>query len=147
MYQVIIYKGVNWKKDEKTHERYKKIFSTNEISLDESTEIYEETRNLLATAKDIYVQQIENRAETVIINEFKTNPDGKDISYNQSTVKEEIEQYKDQDIVVTIFDYRVGKFIVDKLPIEEMCHLWSVLDLYAKMVYVEDNELNISVNS
>ncbi len=147
MYQVIIYKGVNWKKDEKTHERYKKIFSTNEISLDESTEIYEETRNLLATAKDIYVQQIENRAETIIINEFKTSPDGKDISYNQSTVKEEIEQYKDQDIVVTIFDYRVGKFIVDKLPIKEMYHLWLVLDLYAEMVYVEDNELNISVNS
>lgn len=147
MYQVIIYKGFSWKKDEKTHERYKKVFSTGEISLDESTKIYEETRNLLATAKDIYVQQIENRAETIIIDEFRTSPDGKDVSYDQSTVKEEIEQYKDQDIVVTIFDYRVGKFIVDKLPIEEMCHLWSVLDLYAKMVYVEDNELNISVNS
>ena len=90
---------------------------------------------------------MENRAETVIINEFKTNPDGKDTTYDQSTVKEEIDQYKGQDMVVTIFDYRVGKFIVDKLPIKEMYHLWSVLDLYAKMVYVEDNELNISVNS
>ena len=60
MYQVIIYKGVNWKKDEKKYEDYKKVFSSEILSLDDSTELFAETsRNTCCTSKGIYIQQVE----------------------------------------------------------------------------------------
>ena len=149
MYQVIIYKGVNWKKGEKKYEDYKKVFSSEILSLDDSTELFAETsRNTCCTSKGIYIQQVELQNNNIkIINEHKTDPDGKDLSFIGSTVKEDIEQYKNQDMFVSVFDYRVGKFIVDDLPIKEMKHLSLVLDLDCESIEIIGNEIHISVNS
>ena len=137
------------KKDEKKFDDYKKVFSSEQLSLDDSTELFAETRNTCYTSKGIYIQQVElqDNKDIKIIDEHKTDPDGKDLSFIGSTVKENIEQYKNQDMFVSVFDYRVGKFIVDDLPIKEMKHLSLVLDLDCESIEIIGNEIHISVNS
>ena len=149
MYQVIIYKGVNWKKDEKKYEDYKKVFSSELLSREEATELFVKTRNICCTSKDIYIQQVElqDNSNIIIINEHKTDPDGKDLSCTYPTVEKKHERYKNQDMFVSIFDYRIGKYLIDNLPIKEMKHLWFVLDLIVEDCNVIDNEININVNS
>lgn len=148
MYQVIIYKGSNWKKDEKKYEDYKKVFSSELLSREEATELFVKTRNICCTSKDIYIQQVELQDNNIkIIDEHMTNPDGKDLLYTQSTVKEDIEEYENQKMVVTIFDYRVSEYIVYKLPIEKIDHLCSVLDLPCEDIKINDDEIEICVNS
>lgn len=148
MYQVIIYKGSNWKKDEKKYEDYKKVFSSELLSREEATELFVKTRNICCTSKDIYIQQVELQDNNIkIIDEHMTNPDGKDLLYMQSTVKEDIEEYENQKMVVTIFDYRVSEYIVYKLPIEKIDHLCSVLDLPCEDIKINDDEIEICVNS
>lgn len=148
MYQVIIYKGSNWKKDEKKYEDYKKVFSSELLSREEATELFVKTRNICCTSKDIYIQQVELQDNNIkIIDEHMTNPDGKDLLYMQSTVKEDIEEYENQKMVVTIFDYRVSEYIVYKLPIEKIDHLCSVLDLPCEDIKINDDEIEICINS
>ncbi len=88
MFKVIISSNIN--------DDCKLVFSSDLLTLDQSTDLFSKTRNIYCSEKNISVQQIEilENKNVKIINEHKTDSDGKDLLFSSSTVKEEIDKIK-----------------------------------------------------